>query len=202
MLTTYKAPPVLYHEPTRTVLARRVGRVGRVLFWIVMTAVVVLALLIFVVPRSQAGSGLTVLTGSMKPTYNPGDVVAVRGIKAHEVCDTVKPGDVVAFMPNADDPSTIITHRVIDVSDKTDYEDCTVTTQGDANNVADKPIPARAVKGVVMYGIPKVGYPLNALQQRTDVRLVTLGGALGFMSLTGLLLVPRRHKKHDPEWTI
>jgi signal peptidase len=195
-------PPVHRHEP-RSAGAKKVTKVvAWVLFWVLMATITVLTLLVFVIPRSQAGSGLTILTGSMAPAYQPGDIVAVRGIKTHEVCQTVRPGDVIAFMPNADDPATIVTHRVVDVYDHQGYEDCMLTTRGDANNADDPPIPARAVKGVVMYSVPKLGYALERTQQ-VGTPLIMLGGAAACMVIAAYLLVPRKPKlPRDPDYSI
>ena len=194
-------PPI--HRPSRRTPwpLRGLAGTGRVLFWSFMAAVVAIAVLVYIIPQAKAGSGLTVLTGSMTPAYNPGDVVAVRGIKAHEVCESVKPGQVVTFMPEADD-RTLVTHRVVSVSERTDYEDCTVVTRGDANNVDDNPIPAKAVKGVVMYRVPYVGYAINKVQQTTDERNVAVGGAALFGAAAVWFMTPYKTKPRDPEWHI
>ncbi|MCL2423683.1 MAG: signal peptidase I [Micrococcales bacterium] len=197
----FDLPKVHRVEHSTSRLARAAKAVAWTLFWAVVASAVVLTTAVFIVPQSQAGSGLTVLTGSMRPTYQPGDVVAVRGIKAHEVCRNVNPGDVVTFMPNTDD-YTMVTHRVVRVYDYDGYESCTVVTKGDANNVEDPPVPARAVKGVVMYSIPKVGYALNWTQQQ-DTRAVMVIGAGVCFALGSYFLVARRAKKlKDPDYTI
>ena len=194
--------PKVHHLERRSRWHTKAAKAGAwVLFWIVLVVITALVLLVFVVPRSQAGSGLTVLTGSMRPAYNPGDVVAVKGIKAHEVCESVRPGQVITFMPNHDD-RTLVTHRVVAVSPPTDYEECTVTTRGDANNVDDTPIPAKAVKGIVMYRVPYVGHVINAMQHRTDERNVAIGGAAAFMGAALYFAAPRKVKVKDPEWNI
>src|SRR5699024_11344011 len=42
---------------------------------VLLVAVLALAVALAVVPRAMGGEALTVLTGSMEPTYAPGDVV-------------------------------------------------------------------------------------------------------------------------------
>ncbi|MCL2424124.1 MAG: signal peptidase I [Micrococcales bacterium] len=175
--------------------------IGQVLFWTFTATIVAIAILVYIIPQAKAGSGLTVLTGSMKPTFNPGDMVAVKGIKAHEVCDSVTPGQIVTFMPNADD-RTLVTHRVVAVTERTDYEDCTVTTRGDANNVNDEPIPAKAVKGIVMYRIPYVGNVINKMQKGADERNVAVGGAAVFGAAALWFISPYKRKTTEPEWNI
>jgi len=183
-------------------VVRGLRGLGWALFWSSLVAIVGIATAVYIIPQAKAGAGLTVLTGSMVPAYNPGDIVAVRGIKPHEVCEHLEPGQVVTFMPNADD-NMLVTHRVVSVSEtSSDYEDCTVTTRGDANNVDDAPIPARAVKGVVMYRVPYVGFVINHVQQTTDERNVAMGGAAGFMIAAFYFMMPRTVKVRDPEWHI
>ncbi|MCL1801837.1 MAG: signal peptidase I [Promicromonosporaceae bacterium] len=184
-------------------LAKRVmKRIGQGFFWTVVGVIVVVAVLVFVIPQAKAGAGLTVLTGSMKPAINPGDVVAVRGIKAHEVCDTLNPGDIVTFMPYEDN-DMLVTHRVVSVDrdptggpgtagEDRKYEYCLVTTQGDSNNVADTPVPARAIKAVHMYTVPKVGYVLNAAQNYTSMRAMSIGASVLFFAAASYFLINRR----------
>ncbi|MCL2467299.1 MAG: signal peptidase I [Micrococcales bacterium] len=188
------------HQRTTRMSTRVAKTAGWALFWVVLAVVTGLTMAVFIVPQSQAGSGLTVLTGSMRPALDPGDVVALRGVKAHEVCETVKTGDVVAFMPNTDDPM-MVTHRVVRVYDYDGYEDCTVVTKGDANNTEDQPVPARAVKGVVMYSVPKVGHVLNWTQHQ-GARVMVIGAGLCFL-IGAALLVPRQPKKPpNPDYVI
>lgn len=193
------------HEHRDPLWLRVVKRVVASLFWAAVAAVVALALLVFVIPQAKAGAGLTVLTGSMQPAINPGDVVAVRGIKPHEVCDTLGVGDIVTFMPNEDDP-TLVTHRVIAINRGSDaagpgsigedmkYEYCTVQTKGDDNNVVDEPVPSRAVKGVHMYTVPKVGHVLNATQNVASMRAVSIAVAVVLFAVAGAFLVNRYGK--------
>jgi signal peptidase len=187
------------HPP---LVVRGLKGIGWVLFWSFVIGAVLLATVIYIVPQAKAGAGLTVLTGSMVPAYKPGDVVAVKGIKPHEVCASLKPGQVITFMPNADD-DMLVTHRVVSVSETVEnYEDCTVTTRGDANNVDDEPIPAKAVKGVVMYHVPYVGYAISKMKQTTDERNVAIGGAALFMTAAFYFMTPRREKTRNVEWHI
>ena len=185
-------PKVHPAEHRRSTVATATKAAGWTVFWVTLAAVAALTAAVFLIPQSQAGSGLTVLTGSMRPVLEPGDVVAIRGVKAHEVCQTVKPGDMVAYMPNTDDPM-IITHRVVRVYDYDGYESCMVVTKGDANNTEDKPVPARAIKGVVMYNVPKVGHILTWTQSHGARALMVIGAGACFL-LGSCLVIPRKAK--------
>ena len=89
------------------------------------------------------------LSGSMRPTYQPGDLAVVFVQKDL----AVKPGDVVLF--SASIGPTI--HRVVSV------ENGLISTQGDANNAADA-AKIKQVDGKVLFAIPKLGYAINFLQ--------------------------------------
>lgn len=89
-----------------------------------------------------------VLSGSMEPTLSVNDLILVKESESCEV------GDIVVYQSG----ETLIVHRVIAVDGET------VTTQGDANSVADEPISLEAVKGVVIARIPLAGGPVRALK--------------------------------------
>lgn len=100
--------------------------------------------------RSLAGNQLPmpfgvgaaiVLTGSMEPTLSAGDLIIVR--QQTEVAV----GDIVVYQNGG----SLVVHRVIRL------EGDSITTQGDANNAHDEPIPLSAVKGEVLFRIPYVG---------------------------------------------
>ena len=125
----------------------------------VSAVLVVLSAALFVVPRLLGGDALTVLTGSMEPTFHPGDIMVVRGIDPDDVCDSVTPGDVISYFPQPDDP-TLISHRVVGktVGDFGDGTDCRLVTQGDANTAIDDPVSPHQVRGVLAYGVPRLGW--------------------------------------------
>jgi len=89
------------------------------------------------------------LSGSMRPTYEPGDLAMVFVQKDM----TVAPGDVVLF--SAAIGPTI--HRVMAV------ENGLISTQGDANNAVDSE-KISSVDGKVIFVIPKLGYAINYVQ--------------------------------------
>lgn len=70
-----------------------------------------------------------VLTGSMRPGIQPGDLVVTAPVDVA----TLKPGDVIAFFPPQ--ATVAVLHRLLSVDRR---EDGTwITTKGDANPVAD-----------------------------------------------------------------
>ncbi|MGH4119484.1 signal peptidase I [Clostridium sp.] len=88
-----------------------------------------------------------VLTESMQPEINPGDVIIAKKIDTQYV----KLGDVVKYWNG----NYYIVHRIVDiyVRDGQKY----YITKGDANEFADAPVLPEQVKGVVIYTIHKIG---------------------------------------------
>ncbi|MCL2481941.1 MAG: signal peptidase I [Propionibacteriaceae bacterium] len=130
-----------------------------ILSWITTVAVLgilCLAVILVVVPKVMGGTSLTVLTGSMKPGIMPGDVVVTKAVNP-EVIAALKVGDIIVFLPYADD-SMVVTHRIIGVSSGSDGR--SFITQGDNNNAPDEWNPVRAdqIRGQMMYVVPKIGF--------------------------------------------
>jgi signal peptidase I len=89
------------------------------------------------------------LSGSMRPTYEPGDMAFLYVGKNIRV----NTGDVVLF--SAEGYPTL--HRAVNV------ENGVITTQGDANNAPDSQKISR-VDGKLLYAIPKVGYVIDVIR--------------------------------------
>lgn len=70
-----------------------------------------------------------VLTGSMTPTFRPGDAVITRQVPA----DSVRPGQIIVFRPPGS--SAAYAHRVVTV--RPSPAGPVITTKGDANPVPD-----------------------------------------------------------------
>lgn len=89
-----------------------------------------------------------VMSGSMEPELSKGDLIIVK-----EENSFVK-NQIVVFQ----DENHLVVHRIIDVDKET------ITTKGDANNVADKPIDISAIKGTVLFWVPYVGNIVSLLK--------------------------------------
>ena len=156
-------------SPGRVIAATVYG----VFVLVVLGLVVALA----VVPKVTGSTALTVLTGSMKPTFRPGDVIVVRPVDAADVCDTITIGTIVTFLPEPDNPD-LITHRVVakTVGSYDDKTMCRLVTQGDANSAVDEPISPHQVRGVFWYGLPKLGWVKQRLLESSTG--ILLAGAV------------------------
>ena len=106
---------------------------------------------------------VVVISGSMEPTIYEGDLLFVAGIDAEDIKNGTaedQNGDVIVFDARGlwfHAPQEPIVHRVIDkynISDTWYFR-----TKGDANSVQDAaPIPESRVIGVVIGGIPYIGW--------------------------------------------
>ncbi|HLS25636.1 MAG TPA: signal peptidase I [Beutenbergiaceae bacterium] len=139
---------------------------------LLLIAALLLALAVAVIPRLMGGAGLTVLSGSMEPTYSAGDMVVAVPQETYRI------GDVVTFQPTSGDP-TLITHRIVGVragSEGTEY-----ITRGDANGADDPPIVAEQVMGRVLYHVPAVGHLAAAVgSHRHTLVVVIAAGLIGY----------------------
>ena len=125
----------------------------------------ILALLVglAVVPGVIGYHPVGVLSGSMVPTLNVGDVAVTRAAAPAEL----KIGDVVTFRAN----SGFITHRIIDIEESPGGR--LLRTQGDANATPDTElIPASAVVAKLSYRIPRIGFIMNFAD--TDMGMISL----------------------------
>ncbi|ASJ11478.1 signal peptidase I [Thermococcus thioreducens] len=106
---------------------------------------------------------LVVLSGSMQPLFNPGDMVVI------EIVDpsTVGIGDVIAFHPpDAKDEKTLVTHRVVDVVTNGSHR--YFQTKGDNNEDLDPfLVPPENVVGRAVFSIPYLGYLTRHNPNRT-----------------------------------
>ncbi|MBI1843642.1 MAG: signal peptidase I [Actinobacteria bacterium] len=122
--------------------------------WVVMGAGMSLGALL-AAPPLVGHKTMVVLSGSMTPTLDIGDVVIDRTI---DVLD-VKMGDIITFRDPIH-PKRTVTHRVraMSVKDGT----VTFTTRGDANTSNESwKIPSSGKIGRVVLRVPKLGYVLG-----------------------------------------
>jgi len=159
---------------------------------VVLLAVLALAIALAVVPRMMGGAALTVLTGSMEPTYSPGDMVVSLPHDRYAV------GDIVTFQPVSDDPA-LITHRIVSVLELpsgTEY-----VTRGDANGADDVPIVAEQIMGEVAYSVPWIGFASQAAGDHRSLLLALAGAGLlgyGIYAVGAAVLARRRAASPTP----
>jgi signal peptidase I len=152
---------------TRSAAGRLAGRarriVGLIAPWLVrgLLGLAVLAFLgLAVGPHVFGYRTMTMLTGSMAPEIEPGDVTVVTPISVSEVTE----GMVITYHRPIEDHS-LVTHRVVSVQTGADGT-VTVQTKGDANDAVD-PWTA-TLQGDTAYQvravIPELGHLIQALR--------------------------------------
>lgn len=141
---------------------------------------------------------LSVLTGSMRPTYPPGTLVVIKPAAPEEI----GVGDVITFQIESGKPA-VATHRVIARSTDSGTGEVRFTTQGDANNTPDpEQVQPAQIRGKVWYAIPYLGWANQAIDGSTRSWAVpTLAGALFVYAAwtVGSGLRERRQKKRTAE---
>lgn len=143
---------------------------------------------------------LTVLSGSMEPTYHVGSLIYVKEVDY----TTLQPGDVITFLLDED---TLATHRIVEVVP--DEEDPTVLrfrTKGDNNSSEDGGlVHYKNVVGTPIFTIPQLGYLANYIQNPPGMYIAISAGAVLLM----LVFIPdlfsdddgAKKKKKDKEET-
>jgi signal peptidase I len=108
-------------------------------------------------PRVLGFTSLTVLSGSMEPAIETGDIVVGQPIRA----ERAEVGDVVSFR----EPGTqrLVTHRVRSI--RIAGGSAHLTTKGDANNAPERwTISRRGKVSRALYRLPKLGYARSLLE--------------------------------------
>ena len=118
------------------------------------------------VPSVAGALPLIVLTDSMYPLIESGDLIICRTTEAEEI----ESGDVIAFFDPAGNGSSIVTHRVVEVTEQGDQ--IAWRTKGDNNNTEDR-LLVTADKLVAVYeGTRLPGFGNVALFMQTTPGLI------------------------------
>lgn len=178
--------------PLPTTTRGRVRLLGNLLSALLLATVCAAALALLIVPKATGAKPLTVLTGSMRGTYDPGSVVVVKPVRP----DQLHVGDTLTYQVSSDEPD-LITHRIVKISFGPDGHR-QFLTQGDANGAPDeRPVVEGQVRGTVWYSVPWVGYAATAVQpSHRALGIKVLAGGLilyaGYLFAGGLLERRRR----------
>ncbi len=105
-----------------------------------------------------------IISGSMQPNINIGDIVVVKKVDINEL----QVEDIISYRKGKD----VITHRInkIETKDK----EVVIKTKGDSNNVEDSyEITQESIEGKVVKIIPNIG-KLNLLLQNKMIIIIIL----------------------------
>ena len=137
---------------------------------IVLVAIVVLIAVLLMGAKVIGLRTYSVISPSMKPAYNVGDLVYVKKVEP----ETIQIGDPITFV--LDENLTVATHRVVDI----DLENSHFFTKGDANDTPDaNPVHFKNLVGKVVFKIPLLGYVADWVQNPPGTYIaVTIGAVL------------------------
>lgn len=131
------------------------------------------AVLVGVGPRTGAYRTLTVLSGSMSPTFDPGSVLVVRPTRISEL----EIGDVITYRIPVDD-HRVVTHRIVELGERDGRP--VVRTRGDASSTPDPWLTQ--LDGDTAWrattSIPLLGYGIVALRIPWISWILVLAGPL------------------------
>lgn len=109
-----------------------------------------------VLPILMGWTPTVVMSESMLPSVEIGDVVVAQNITVEQQEELIAPGLVLLYS-DPSKPERLVTHRVVNVIPGQGY-----ITKGDANSKADPTIiPAANVQGIERLRIPMIGIPIQ-----------------------------------------
>lgn len=151
---------------------KTIKKIWNTVTWILVAVLIILAVMLVGV-RLVGLRPMTVLSGSMEPTYMTGDLIYVREVAYQEL----KAGDVITFLLSED---TVATHRIVEViPDETDPTVVRYRTKGDANDSEDGSlVHCRNVVGTPVFSLPKMGYVANYIQNPPGTYIAISAGAV------------------------
>jgi signal peptidase len=170
------------HQPAHSHPSARARTVAQVLLLLVALGALAAA-------AYQTGTGrwhaTPVLSGSMRPGLQPGDVVLTKRVPVSDL----HVRDVIVFRPPGD-AGRLKVHRIVDMTSRNGA--LAITTRGDANNVDD---PEQAsLSGHDTYRVervvPLVGYPAVWLSGRNHGPMVIVLGL--FLLVAALVTAVRK----------
>jgi signal peptidase I len=147
---------------SRWEIARAVTRLTTVAL---VTGITTTALSLFawsMLPLALGWQPSVVLTGSMVPAIQPGDIVVTAPVDHRDL----RIGHVIRFV-DPSRPDRFLVHRIVTVN-----SDGTMVTRGDANGSNDtEPVPPESITGVGRLRVPFIGLPALWLRERAVLPL-------------------------------
>lgn len=164
---------------TKYLASTAIVTAGRAVFTLILIAAALVFLFLAVGPRFLNYQTSTMLTGSMSPGINPGDVV----VSVRTPVTELKVGDIITYSIPIDD-RRIETHRVTSIK-RDDAGVTSVTTKGDANPGPD---PWTAVLSedyvYIQAGVlPHLGDVIRTLRQPLAQSVLLYGASALFVAV-------------------
>ncbi len=174
---------------------------------IIFIVCLLLLAVVMITPKGENGSKvvniagysiMSVLTGSMEPEYNVGDLVIIKKTNT----DELKVKDVITFYsPAPGIEGAIVTHRINDIIEENGQRK--FETKGDNNETIDnEDVPEDKVIGKVQGKIPYVGKAATFMQtNRTAFFLIVILPMLVIMAfeVKDIILIARSGDEDESE---
>ncbi len=143
------------------------------------------------VPSVFGYSPVIVLSGSMSPVFEAGDMIVLSKTDPN----VLVPGDIVCYMED----ETVITHQIIEVQKKEDGSPLYIT-QGTANDMEDpSPVSPEQVQGIYTgMRFPGIGN-LAVFLQTPQGMLIFIGGPILLMLLWDVLRRVGQNRREKAE---
>jgi len=159
-------------KDTQTSASHKIMTVVGTILCIILTPILLINLTLIAksyinqneVPSVGGFLPLIVLTDSMEPVIDGGDLIICHTAEAEEI----KTGDIIAFFDHAGNGTSIVTHRVLEIVE----ENGTISfrTKGDNNNAEDKMlVPQDKLVAVYKTRIAGAGHVAMFMQSPTGL---------------------------------
>ena len=159
---------------------KKTRKILKVIFFLTLAFLIIYNITILVqklitpekIPSFLGYKNFVIMSGSMEPELNIGDIVFVKED------NNINVGDIISFNEDGE----TVTHRVIEIIEQ-EYE-IYYKTKGDANNAVDTELNShKNIEGKYIFKIPKIGKVVTFLQSEfgIEIILVLLLGAYFLM---------------------
>lgn len=180
------------NQKEKSTLSHKIFTVIGVLLCVVLIPILIINVTLIIksytnkdeVPKIGGFCPLIVLTGSMEPEISSGDLIIVKQIDSADV----KEKDVIAFFDPDGNGQSILTHRVVGITEKDGQT--AFYTKGDANNTDDRlPVTADKLVGIYKFRIRGMGNVAMFMQTTTGLIVCVV---LPLILLVGYDIIRRR----------
>ena len=125
-----------------------------------------------------------IISGSMQPELNIGDIVIVKKV------EDLQEGDIISFRQG----QSVITHRINKIMDENG--EIVYQTKGDNNNIEDSgTITDSVIEGKVIYKIPKLGKISLFLQNKIILIIIAFVMLCGMVAYSGVKEKRKKKRK-------
>lgn len=175
-------------------LTKTIGRIVKILFFIIATPILILSLIIMIkariypdkVPDVFGYKPMIVLSGSMETSIYTGDLVFVKMVDTN----ILKEDDIIAFR---NETNTVTTHRIVELVNENG--NTLFRTKGDNNNTEDaKLVLANEVEGVYVFKISGLGNVLMFLKEPKSLVILLLATLV--LGLTWIQIMDKIENKN------